>query len=138
MIRQRLEVFILIMLPYQQFTKKRIKYANSCDYMNYLFCPFQTSTFQLVIVSDGLSTTLAFFSYQAMMFTNKENLIGFATELTQSYRLRVYDPVNEYFNLGNENCNRPIKLSPIKLNTRSSFYFLEQGERRFNLLCFSA
>jgi hypothetical protein len=64
---------------------------------------FQTSSFQLIILSDGKQNTLAFFAYLdgKMNFATDENQIGFAfTNQATSLSIRVDEPVASYTNLG--------------------------------------
>ncbi|XP_060596327.1 uncharacterized protein LOC132750377, partial [Ruditapes philippinarum] len=61
-----------------------------------------TSTFQLIIVSDGKHNTFAFFAYleDKMNFATFENQIGIAFEFQQTLSVRVRSPVTRYTNLG--------------------------------------
>ncbi|XP_053372976.1 fibrillin-1-like [Mercenaria mercenaria] len=84
-----MNVFFLLVVTWQNVIEYQ---QNNAD----------TSTFQLIIVSDGMDTTLAFFAYleDQMNFATNENLIGFAFTNQQSLDLRVSDPVANYTNFG--------------------------------------
>ena len=69
--------------------------------LNY-FNLFQTSSFQLVLISDAKLTTLAFTFYKegGINFVTSNNFIGFAAPTSDDYDTDITDPVSNFVNFG--------------------------------------